>query len=162
MVKLLWFLRKLNSLLSYDPITELFGIYPKELKTMSTQSIISALFVIAKTWKEPRHLSVREWINCGISRQWNIACMGVCSVTSVMSDSATLWTIAPQTPLSMGFSRQEDWSGLPSPPPPGDLSDPGIKPTSPALQADSLPTEHHLGSPNVILFSAKRNELSKP
>ena len=48
---------------------------------------------------------------------------------------ATLWTIASQAPLSMGFSRQECWSGLPRPPP-GDLPDPGIKPaslTSPAL-----------------------------
>ena len=43
-------------------------------------------------------------------------------------------------PLSMEFSRQEYWSGLPFPIP-GDLPDPGIKPTSPALQADSLPTE---------------------
>jgi len=42
----------------------------------------------------------------------------------------------------MGFSRQEYWSGLPFPAP-GDLPDPGIKPRSPALQADSLPTEHH-------------------
>ena len=49
----------------------------------------------------------------------------------------TPWTVANQTPLSMGFSRQENWSGLPFPAP-GDLSDPGIKPGSPALQADSL------------------------
>ena len=45
-----------------------------------------------------------------------------------------------QAPLSMGFSRQEYLCGLPCPPP-GDLPDPGIKPTSPALQADSLPSE---------------------
>ena len=53
---------------------------------------------------------------------------------------ATLWTVAHQAPLSMGFSRQEYWSGLPFPSP-GDLPDPGIKPGSPALQADSLPSE---------------------
>ena len=41
----------------------------------------------------------------------------------------TPWTVAHQAPLSMGFSRQEYWSGLPWPPP-GDLPDPGIKPTS--------------------------------
>ena len=41
----------------------------------------------------------------------------------------TLWTIARQAPLSMGFSRQEYWSGLPCPPP-GDLPDPGIEPIS--------------------------------
>ena len=45
-----------------------------------------------------------------------------------------------QAPLSMGFSRQEYWSGLPFPSP-GDLPDPGIEPGSPALQADSLSSE---------------------
>ena len=44
----------------------------------------------------------------------------------------TPWAIVHQAPLSMGFSKQEYWSGLPCPPP-GDLPDPGIKPTSPAL-----------------------------
>ena len=53
---------------------------------------------------------------------------------------ATWLTVACQIPLSMGFSRQEYWSGLPFPSP-GDLPDPGIEPGSPALQADSLPTE---------------------
>ena len=52
----------------------------------------------------------------------------------------TPWTIAHQDPLSTGFSRQEYWSGLKFHPP-GDLSHPGIKPGSPALQADSLLTE---------------------
>ena len=52
----------------------------------------------------------------------------------------TLWTTAHQVPLSMGFSRQENWSGLPYSPP-GDLPDPGIKPRPPALQAGSLPSE---------------------
>ena len=52
----------------------------------------------------------------------------------------TLWTIGHQAPLSMGFSRQEYWSGLPFPPP-GDLPNPGIEPGSPALQLDSLPFE---------------------
>ena len=53
---------------------------------------------------------------------------------------ATPWTVDCQAPLSMGFSRQEYWSGLPCPPP-GDLPDPGIEltsPVSPALQVDSL------------------------
>ena len=53
---------------------------------------------------------------------------------------ATPWTLAYQAPLSMGFSRQEYWSGLQFPSP-GDLSDPGIEPGSPALQADALPSE---------------------
>ena len=53
---------------------------------------------------------------------------------------ATPWTVAYQAPPSMGFSRQECWSGLPFPFP-GDLPDPGIEPGSPALQADTLPSE---------------------
>ena len=48
----------------------------------------------------------------------------------------TPWTVTRQAPLSMGFPKQEYWSGLPFLPP-GDLADPGIEPTS-ALQADSL------------------------
>ena len=47
------------------------------------------------------------------------------------------WTVAHQAPPSMGFSRQEYWSGLPFPSP-GDLPNPGIKPRSPTLQADAL------------------------
>ena len=52
----------------------------------------------------------------------------------------TPWTVARQTSLSMGFSRQEYWSGLPCPPP-GDLSNPGIEPRSHSLQADSIQSE---------------------
>ena len=61
---------------------------------------------------------------------------------------AALWTVARQAPLSMGYSRQEYWSGLQCPPP-RDLPDPGIEPASPvapALKADSLPLSHW-GSP---------------
>ena len=53
----------------------------------------------------------------------------------------TLWTVAHQATLAMGFSRSEYWSGLLSFPPPGDLPDPEVEPRSPALQADSLPSE---------------------
>ena len=52
----------------------------------------------------------------------------------------TPWTVAYQAPPSMGFSRQEYWSGLPFPSP-GDLPDPGIEPRSPAFQADALTSE---------------------
>ena len=52
----------------------------------------------------------------------------------------TPWTIACQAPLSMGFSRQEYWSGLPFPSP-GDLPNPGTEPRSPALHADALSSE---------------------
>ena len=56
----------------------------------------------------------------------------------------TLWTVAYQAPLSMGFSRQEYWSGLPFPSP-GDLPDLGIKPGSPAFQAGALTSEPPMG-----------------
>ena len=59
-------------------------------------------------------------------------------ITKSCPTLATPWTVAHQAPLSMGFSRQEYWSGFPSP---GDLPDPGIEPRSLALQEDSLPTE---------------------
>ena len=67
------------------------------------------------------------------------------SISSVQSLSrvrlfVTPWIVAHQAPLSREFSRQEYRSGLPFPPP-GNLSDPGIKPEPPALQADSLPSE---------------------
>ena len=64
--------------------------------------------------------------------------------------SVTLWTVACQAPLSMGFSRQEYWNGLPFSFP-GDLPNLGTEPTSLSLlhwQADSLPLSH-LGNPKV-------------
>ena len=62
------------------------------------------------------------------------------SVTKSSPTLATPWTVARQAPLSMGFPRWEYWSGWPFPSP-KDLPDSGIEPGSPALQADSLPTE---------------------
>ena len=65
-------------------------------------------------------------------------------VTKSCPTLETSWTVACQAPLSMGFSRQEYWSGLPFPSP-GNLPDPGIEPkslASPALQADSLLLSH--------------------
>ena len=59
----------------------------------------------------------------------------------------TPWTVAHQFSLSMGFSRQEYWNGVPFSSP-EDLADAGIEPGSPALQADSLPSEPN----NSILF----------
>ena len=58
-------------------------------------------------------------------------------VVLVTHSCPTPWTVAHQVPLSIGFSRQEYWSGLPSPFP-GRLPNPGIEPGSPVLQADSL------------------------
>ena len=78
------------------------------------------------------------------SPTWYCFC---CLVTKSCSTLATLWTVACQGPLSMKFSRQEYWSGLPFPTS-GDLPDPRIKPTSlasPALAGTFFIT-HHLGS----------------
>ena len=75
----------------------------------------------------------------------------VCSFL-VVSDSVTPWTAARQAPLSMGFSRQEYWSGFPLPPP-EDLPDLGMElasPSAPALQAGSLPLSYQ-GSSLIIL-----------
>ena len=73
---------------------------------------------------------------------------------------ATLWTVAHQAPPSMGFSRQEYWSGLPFPSP-GDLPDPGIEPRSPALQADALisepPGKPMNGDHSVVFNVAPKN-----
>ena len=60
----------------------------------------------------------------------------------------TPWTVAYQAPPSMGFSRQEYWSGLPFPSP-GDLPNPGIEPRSPTFQADALTSEPP-GKPHTI------------
>ena len=66
-------------------------------------------------------------------------CVCVCVSHLIVSDSATPWTVAHHAPQSMEFLRQEYWYGLPIPSL-GDLPNPGIKSTSLALQADSLPT----------------------
>ena len=72
-------------------------------------------------------------------------CVWVCEVAQ---SYLTLCDPVDCSPLSMGFSRQEYWSGLPFPSP-GDLPNPGIKPRSPALQADAYPLSHQ-GSPVYI------------
>ena len=79
-----------------------------------------------------------EWVAISFSNAWKWK-VKVKSLSRVRP-SVTPWTAAFQAPLSMGFSRQEYWSGLPLPSP-GDLPNPGIKPGSAALQADSLPSE---------------------
>ena len=71
----------------------------------------------------------------------------MCESLSRVHLFVTPWTVAHQAPLSMESSRQEYWSGLPFLPP-GDLPNPGIKPESLALQADSLPSEPP-GSPTL-------------
>ena len=96
--------------------------------------------------KSPQNLA-SSWPSCHIS-------LGVCVLShfSHVQLSETLWTVARQAPLSMGFSRQEYWSGLPCPPP-GSPPDPEIEPASPvspALQAASLALSHHVHK--AVLF----------
>ena len=67
---------------------------------------------------------------------------------------ATTWTVAYEVPPSMEFSRQEYWSGLPFPSP-GNLPDPGIKPGSPTLQAEALPSKSP-GKSLIPLFHQKK------
>ena len=84
-------------------------------------------------------------------RRWNLFVLvgGGGLVTKLCPTLVTPWTVACQTPLSVEFSRQEYWSGLPFPSP-EDLPRPGIDPRSPALQADALPTELG-GKPKLLL-----------
>ena len=76
---------------------------------------------------------------------------------SGMSHSSTPWTVAHQTPPSVGFSRQEYWSGVPLPSP-GDLPDPGIEPGTPAMRADALPCEPP-GNPPFSTLNLRKSKL---
>ena len=95
------------------------------------------------------------------------ACLGGSGlVTKSCPTLGIPWTVACQAPLSMGFSRQEYWSGLPFPSA-GDLPDPGIEPRSSALQADDLPTvtseaqQHVLGMGNKNLVLEFKPQLCR-
>ena len=84
------------------------------------------------------------------------------SVTSVMSDSVTLWTVARQAPLSMGFPRQAYWNGLPCPPR-GDLPNPGIEPHLLQWWAESLPLAPP-GKPTLlqtVCYKEKKSSFKK-
>ena len=104
-----------------------------------------------------------SYLGCGVSLHWcssllerssrPVILQNLCAYKPPgkcysLSCGLTLWTGAHRAPLSMGFSRQESWSGLPCPSP-VDLPNPGIEPKSPALQADSLPFEPP-GKPNKV------------
>ena len=137
LVQLLWrtvcrFLRKLNSELPYDPTISFLTIYLEKTDDLKGCTH-TPMFMKVKV--EP-----------------------LCRVRLF----ATPWTIAQQAPPSMGFSRQEYWSGLPFPSP-GDLSNPGIEPGSPALQADALPSEPP-GKPSNVhsstIYSGKDTEAT--
>ena len=77
---------------------------------------------------------------------------------SVMSDSVTQWSAARWAPLSMGFPRQEDWSGLPYPPP-GHLPNPGLEPRSPGLQEESLSSEADRNFQKTLISLSQKLKL---
>ena len=79
-----------------------------------------------------------HWVGPEVHLDFSIRCYEVKSLSRVRL-FVTPWTVAYQAPQSMGFSRQECWSGLPFPSS-GDLPDPGIEPGSPALRGYALPT----------------------
>ena len=89
-----------------------------------------------------------------LSHSWrlNNICVVVLNCFSRVQLFATLWTVVRQAPLSVGFSRQEYWRGLPFPPL-GDLPDPGVTPAFPAL-AGRFFTPVPPGQPSVLINSA--------
>ena len=90
--------------------------------------------------KLPIFMCFNIYLNGSFIHQYNMLCYAMLSHFSRVRLCATPQMAAHQVPPSLGFSRQEHWSGLPFPSP-GDLPDPGIEPRSPALQADALPSE---------------------
>ena len=104
-------LKKLGIKPPYDPAIPLLGIYPEETKPeKDTRSpmFTAALFTIPRTWKQ---------LICPSTDEWKKKLWCLLSHTSCVQLSATPWTMARQVPLSIGFSRQEYWSGLPFPSP---------------------------------------------
>ena len=118
-----------NSHCSYQLTTSVY--YKQEQKLKNQLNHVSAC--------------VHTWVSM-LMHISKISCVyvykSVCAVLScsVVSDSVIPWIIAHQAPLSIGFSRREYWSGLPCLPL-GDLPNTGIKPRSPSLRTDSLPSE---------------------
>ena len=104
---------------------------------------MSWLFASGGQVLELQHESF-QWI-FGIDFLWNWLVWTACFPVVVLLVTQSCLFLTPQTvahhiPLSMGFSRQEYWGGLPFPSP-RDLPDPGIEPGSPAWQSDTLPSE---------------------
>ena len=145
-------------------MTELFGDTGVHL-TMA----ILIILVNGVLWSQPG----RKWLS-GCVRRESLSCQEnlltfIISLKSKVKSLShvqlfvTPWTVAHQALPSMGFSRQEYWSGLPFPSS-GDLPNPGIEPRCPALQADTLTSEppkvviNH--SPPFIGFSCALNTLS--
>ena len=105
------------------------GWYSSQLK-LSSHYFSFCKLLLKLVCNSPRRSTKKMW------KPWKVKVKSLSPSDSL----GTRGTVAYQAPPTMGFSRQEYWSGLPFPSP-GDLPDPGIEPGSPALQADSLPSE---------------------
>ena len=110
---------------------------------LSSADCISARF----TWLSipSPGVNVYMWVTVKVTQSCLTLCnpmdyIGGSLVAKLRPTLVTAWTAAWQAPLSMGFSRQEYWNGLPFPSP-GNLPNPGIEPRYPAWQEESLPTE---------------------
>ena len=118
-------------------------------------------------WKNSETKHLITWYSCWVTFRKTISWSWylVLNVShSVMSDSVTPWTVAHQAPLSMGFSRQEYWHELPFSSP-GDLSNLGIEPRSPTLQAAQWPLIQHVFGPegcSIYLQMQGRSQSEPP
>ena len=111
---------------------------------------IATLFTVAGRWKQPKCVLTDECrITFGLQRQWTVAVL-------VPKSCLTLCNLMDQAPLSMGFCRQEYWSGLPFPPP-GDHPNPRIEPPSPTL-ADNFFINEPAGKPTVDYNSVLKSK----
>ena len=127
----------------HHPITVLnFSVFPI-IRSGHTKKVV---LVPQSCWTScnPMNFSVHGLLQAGIQEwvKWSEV-----KLLSRVQLFATPWTVPYQASLSMGFPRQEHWSGLPFPSP-GDLPDPGIEPRSPALQADALAIPFSRDLPN--------------
>ena len=111
--------------------------------------------MLERVWRKGKPPTLLVGMETGTAALENSVCVCGTSLQPCLT-RGTLWTVARQAPLSMGFSRQEYWSGLPFPSS-GDLPDPGIKPGAPTLQADALTSEPP-GKPNSFSTIQQQNE----
>ena len=107
-------------------------------KTPWTEEPGAIAYKVTKSWTQLHQMSVHTYTHTHTHTHTHGTMVGL--VTKLCLTLVNPWTVACQVPLSMGFSRQESWSGLPFPSP-GDLPDLRIKLGSPTLQADSQLTE---------------------
>ena len=142
------------------PVVQWLGLPVSETKTLFPVTASCKLLNTAVAHPKSIALTATKyqlWTNClllpmdlflGVEGTLILVCRLTDEIRLVLSDSCDPTDcVACRIPLSMEFSRQEYWSGLPLPSP-GDLLNPGIEPGSPVLRAESLPSE----PPSCVLF----------